>query len=131
MNVAERLDRLEEALTYLRAACEGALVVVEGRNDVVALEALGVGGTTRLVNEPGTMEDLVDALSIAPEPVVILTDWDRTGGRLARRLQEGLVGRTAVDLEARRRLAAACHCQCVEHVPSELAGLRAKVGLRR
>lgn len=131
MNVAERLERLEEALTHLRRVCEGALVLVEGRRDAFALEQLGVGGTPRLVNEPGSVEDMVDALSDAPEPVVVLTDWDRTGGRLARRFHDALVGRSSVDLEARRRLAAACHCKCLEHVPAELAGLRAKVGMRR
>lgn len=131
MNVAERLDRLEEALLHLRRVCEGAIVVVEGRKDVAALAELGVGGTPRLVNEPGSMEDLVDALSETPDPVVVLTDWDRTGGRLARRLQDALVGRSPVDLDARRRLVAVCHCKCVEHVPAELAGLRAKAGRRR
>lgn len=131
MNVADRLQRLYEALDHLRVVCDGAVVVVEGRKDVAALEALRIGGTVRTVNERGTVEDLIVSVAQSGGPVVILVDWDRTGGRLARRLHDGLVGQVTVDMDARRRLAAACHCKCVEHVPAELRGLEAKVGMRR
>lgn len=133
MRPAQRLQELEAAIEHLRQTCEGEVgVVVEGRNDVQALKKLGVGGTAWTVNLPGTIEDLVDTLAREAQEkgwqaVVILTDWDRTGGRLARRLHDGLVGRVPVDMDARRRLASVCHAHCVEHLPGELEGLRGQV----
>lgn len=133
MRLAERLQELEAAIDFLRVTCEGDVgVVVEGRRDVEALRKLGVGGTPWTVNVPGTVEDLVDRLAEEAHAkgwrvVVILTDWDRTGGRLAHRLHDGLVGRVPVDMEARRRLASVAHARCVEHIPGELGGLRGQV----
>jgi 5S rRNA maturation endonuclease (ribonuclease M5) len=130
VNAARRLERLESALDYARHECDNAAVVVEGKRDVTALQTLAVGAKHVLVNQRGTLEDLVDSLAQSGQQVVLLLDWDRTGDRLARRLHDGLVGQIPVDSEVRRRLAVACHCKCVEDIPAELVGLRVKTGIK-
>lgn len=130
MNVSERLQQMEAALLYLRQEAVGSYVLVEGKRDVDALAALGVGGEHAVVNTRGSLEDTVDAAAAKGKRVVILMDWDRTGGRLARRLHDGLVGRVPVDMECRRRLASTCHCKCIEDLPAELAALQATAGPR-
>ncbi len=132
MNATERLEALEDALHRLRMAAVGAAIIVEGRNDVAALESLGVGGTHLVINTGHSLEARMDAiaeeaLEAAWPRVILLTDWDRTGGRLAGRLQRGLAARVPLDIDLRKRLARASHAPAVEEVPGDLAALRASV----
>lgn len=129
MNATDRLEALEDALLRLRQAAMGACVVVEGRNDVAALEDLGVGGAHRVVHRGAPLQVVVDELAEeavreAWPRVILLLDWDRTGGRLFRVLHDGLQARVSVDADRRRELAAAAHCKCIEDVPAELSALR-------
>lgn len=129
----ERLEALEEAVLLLREAAAGSLVVVEGANDKRALERLGVGGLHVVVNQGLSLEVLVDRIVVQVQEgdrrqVVLLLDWDRTGGRLFARLRDGLRARVRLDADSRRRLARACHVRTLEEVPSELESLRLRAG---
>ena len=121
-----RLERLEEVLLRLRQEAAGQLVVVEGDRDTAALDALGVGGRHIKVNLGRSLQEWMDRVADEAQGrrVIILVDWDRTGGRLAATLAEGLRARVGLDVDNRRRLAHVCHCRCVEDVPAELASLR-------
>lgn len=135
MNPAKRLEEMEHALERLREAASGAAVLVEGRRDLAALEALGVGGVHVRLNRGLSVEARLDQMVERSEmegwgQLVVLMDWDRTGGRLQRRLVDGLAGRVRLNEDVRRLLAAACHCRCVEDIPSELAALRRQVAKR-
>lgn len=132
MNPVDRLAELEHVLDGLRQDAAGAAIILEGRNDALALEALGVGGTHLLIHIGRPLEARIDDIAQAFEAntwprLILLTDWDRTGGRLAGRLEHGLAARVTLDLEWRRRLARASHAHCVEDVPGDLASLRAGV----
>lgn len=129
----ERLERLEGILDQLRQAAVGAAVIVEGRRDKEALEQLGVGGKHLLVHTGMTLEARIDQIAeeagrAAWPRVILLTDWDRTGGRLRHRLERGLIGRVPLDTTFMRSLGQALHAVCVEDVPAELASLRAQAG---
>lgn len=135
MNGEHRLHLLEAELVRLREAAAGAGVLVEGRKDLRALDALGIGGTHLVVHGGRALERVVDAIAedaIQQQwpRILILTDWDRTGGRLARRFHDGLAARVPTDLEHRRRLSEVCHSRCIEDVPAELASLRRRFGGR-
>lgn len=123
---AQRLERLEDAVLHLRESAAGQIVVVEGDRDLAALERLGIGGEHRKVHVGRALEPWMDALveEAGSRRVLLLLDWDRTGGRLCSRLEEGLRARLQVDTDCRRRLARASRSRCVEHLPSELAALR-------
>lgn len=123
----ERLDDLEDAIDRLREVAEAGTVVVEGTRDLAALDWLGIGGLHTTLHRGKPLADLLEDLVQCPAPVVLLLDWDRTGGRLLGRLQEGLQHRVAVDVQCRRRLAAACHSRTLEAVPAELEALRRAV----
>ncbi len=129
----ERLAGLEEALHRLRRAAAGNLVVVEGLKDAAALDILGVGGRHEIINRGLSLVDLADEL-VARLPlggqIILLTDWDRTGGRLHRRLADCLVGRVKTDATHRRRLALWAHAKAVEDLPVELAALRRSQGTK-
>lgn len=122
-----RLELLEEALDRLREVAEYGTVVVEGAHDVAALEWLGIGGLHYAMNQGRPMEAVLEELVGSPPPVVLLVDWDRTGGQLMRRLEENLRARVQLDVQCRRRLASACQARCLEEVPAELSALRGQV----
>ncbi len=128
-----RLADLEAVLVRLRRDAEGAVLVVEGPKDAHALHVLGVGGDTRTLNRGLSLEVWMDRLVEEAETAgwaraILLTDWDRTGGRLFRRLHDGLKARLPADGDHRRRIARASHARCLEAVPADLAGLRRRVG---
>ncbi len=129
MKSRDRLEHLERALLHLREAAQGGCVVVEGRKDVAALQGLGIGGIHRIINRGQPLQTTIDALveegvAAGWSRIVLLLDWDRTGGRLLRTLHDGLAGRVPVDIERRKELARVCHCKCVEDVPAEILALR-------
>jgi 5S rRNA maturation endonuclease (ribonuclease M5) len=98
----ESLEELIESL--VEASVEGAAIIVEGVRDERSLRDLGVEGPiVRASRRP--------ALEVAEEAardyrvVVILTDWDRAGEELARKMELHLQGTgSKVDIETRERL---------------------------
>lgn len=121
---AARLLLLEDAIDRLRDAAEYGTVVVEGSRDLAALDWLGIGGLHYNLNQGRPLAHMVEDLAASPPPVVLLVDWDRTGGRLLKRLDDNLKARVQVDTACRRRLAVACQARCLEEVPAELTALR-------
>ncbi len=96
---------LEELVASLvEASEEGAAMIVEGERDERSLRDLGVEGPiVRAARRP--------ALEVAEEAardykdLVVLTDWDRAGEELARRIERHLLPtRARVDLDTRERL---------------------------
>lgn len=120
----QRLEDLEAAVDRLREAAESGTVVVEGAHDLAALDWLGIGGHHVALHRGDPLALVVEELVQCPAPIILLLDWDRTGGRLFQRLAEALRSRVQLDTECRRRLAAACRSRSLEDVPSELTALR-------
>ena len=123
----ERLRILEDAIDRLRQVAETGTVVVEGAHDLSALDWLGIGGHHVTVHRGQPLAGLVEELTGCPVPIVLLVDWDRTGGRLVQKLAEGLQARVQVDRDCRRRLVQACRSKTLEELPSELVALRRAV----
>jgi len=70
-------------------------IIVEGQRDKRALESLGFVGPIEMLNRGWTIERVVAYLyetygtrnnSVGGSSVCLLMDWDRTGGRLQRKL---------------------------------------------
>lgn len=135
MNLVERLEELESALLELRERAAGSAVLVEGRRDSDALEGLGVGGTHLLLNTGVSVQVRIDQVAELAAGtdwprLIVLMDWDRTGGRLQDTLVRGLAGRVPLDIDARRRVAVASRVKSVEELPAELGALRRQVAGR-
>lgn len=82
----ERLEMLEELIQELRALADrGTIIVVEGRKDVESLQSLGIKGDIRLSSQHPLL-DFTEQLSGSGKDIVLLTDWDRKGGMIARRI---------------------------------------------
>jgi len=94
----EVLESLEGALVELAEAGVAGAVLVEGRRDAAALEALGVGGTVEVLNRGSPILAVCDELAARHPHVTILTDWDPKGDELAQQLAAGL-RRAAVTVD--------------------------------
>ena len=98
-------ESLEELIASLVEASEdGAAIIVEGVRDERSLRDLGVSGTVVRASRRAALEVAEEAARDYRE-IVILTDWDRAGEELARKLELHLQGTGArVDAETRERL---------------------------
>jgi 5S rRNA maturation endonuclease (ribonuclease M5) len=82
----ERLEMLEELVLKLQALADtGAIIVVEGRRDVESLRSLGIRGEIKLSSQQPLL-DFTEQLSRSGKDIVLLTDWDRKGGMVARKI---------------------------------------------
>ncbi len=82
----ERLEMLDEFILELQALSDtGAIIVVEGRRDVESLRSLGIRGDIKLSSQQPLL-DFTEQLSRSGKDIVLLTDWDRKGGMVARKI---------------------------------------------
>src|SRR5574341_285773 len=87
----ERLEKLEEIILELKERAEaGAIIVVEGRKDVDSLVSLGIKGEIKLASQQPLLE-FTEQLSKRRKEIILLTDWDRKGGIMARKIIQYLL----------------------------------------
>lgn len=87
----ERLESIEEIILELQALADtGAIIVVEGRRDVASLRQLGINGEIRLASQQPLLE-FTEQLSKSGKKIIVLTDWDKRGGMMARKIIDDLL----------------------------------------
>jgi 5S rRNA maturation endonuclease (ribonuclease M5) len=106
-------------------------ILVEGIRDRRALEQWGCRGQILVVNDGDSLVGTADRLATEHERIILLPDWDRTGGSIHRRLKEMLQAHAVTcEIDYRRELARlSTKWTCtVDGLPAFLAELRARVG---
>ena len=102
---------------------EGSVILVEGKRDEIALRNLGITGPIEKLNRGWTVDRVVVYIVETYGECMVLMDWDRTGGRLQKKLMDLMIG---LDIkpsdELRRALSKAMKpdTMCVEALPSFL-----------
>lgn len=102
----ERLEKLEEIILELKELVkDGAIIIVEGRKDEGSLRYLGINGDIQFASQQPLL-DLTDSLSKTGKEIVILTDWDKKGSLVARKIIKhlsayGIVPNTKIRLKLR------------------------------
>ncbi len=124
------LEDLEKVIEELAAASRTMPVIVEGRSDKKALESLGVRGIIFVLNDGHSILDTCTRLAADYRHVIIMTDWDRKGGRLARALIDNLEANDMKynsDFRAKLAMLAKKEVKDVEGLPKFIERLRATV----
>ena len=107
----ETLEQIEELLSELReCAAQGVPILVEGANDERTLRGLGTGGRIfRVSSSSKTLLNFLEGLA-GFKRIIILTDFDRAGDKLAKFCTEHLK-RLGVEpvVEFREKLKAILH----------------------
>ncbi|WP_410507783.1 toprim domain-containing protein [Methanosarcina hadiensis] len=84
----KRLERIEELLLELSEHSEkGAVIIVEGKRDILSMKRLGIKGSFELATRHSLFNFSERIANLGCE-VIILTDWDRRGDMLAAKLSE-------------------------------------------
>lgn len=101
----ERLEQLEALIQELRQQSdEGAAIIVEGKRDRRALRELGINGPVILGTQKALLE-LCEEVAREYSKVIVLTDWDEKGDKLARLMPEFLNNAGAsVNTDLRQRI---------------------------
>ena len=123
MDPEELLESLTAALEDLAEANRTAPILVEGESDVRALRALGVRGEVLALNRGTSVFSTCEDVAARYREVIVLTDWDQHGGRLARLLRQGLAAngvRANTDLRARLTVLCRKDIKDVESLPGHL-----------
>lgn len=122
-----REKRYDLALRALEASIEennaGSVILIEGKRDETALRLLGFEGPIEKLNRGWSVEKVVAYLNSNYESCIILMDWDRTGGRLQKKIIESMTGmEIKISDELRQVLSKAMKpdTRCVEELPSFL-----------
>ena len=124
MNREQRYAVAHRALdSCITENSDGKVILVEGKRDEIALRNLGFTGPIEKLNRGWGIEKVVVYIVEKYGNCIVLMDWDRTGGRLQRRLMDSL---SSLDIkpcdELRRALSKAMKpdTMCVEDLPSFL-----------
>lgn len=122
--ILDILDKLEDASSSMP-------IVVEGLRDVEAMRKLGLKDNVVSLGKGLTVFAFSERLSKRHASAVILTDWDRKGGKLARMLKDafGANGiRADTDLRAKLVLLTKKDIKDIESLPRYVERLRDMAG---
>ncbi len=109
MDDAERLEAIEGLLDDLSLLSSTHIILVEGLKDIASLKSVGVEGELFCVQSGGGPVKAAEHVWHSGRQAVIMTDWDRRGGTLARALMENLFSLDVkYDDMIRRELAVLC-----------------------
>ncbi len=91
--VLEQLKEIEKLFLDLKGEAEAAdtLLIVEGKKDIKSLNQLGVIGVIIQLEGRNIIE--ICDLAVKYKKVIILTDFDKSGEKLAKNLQNDLSSR--------------------------------------
>lgn len=127
----ERLEEILEVLDDLEDISADTPIIVEGLKDASALRRLGVRRNVVTLGKGLTVFAFCERLSERHPKAVVMTDWDRKGGKLARMIKEALEAngaRADTDLRARLVLLVKKDIKDIEGLPAYVERLRAMAG---
>lgn len=128
----ETLKGLIELLDELDNASSTIPIIVEGSRDREALQKLGVSGQIVVLNDGTSILNTCERLAENRHLAIILTDWDRKGGQLARMLMDALESCDMKhDTKFRAKLSrlAKKEIKDVESLPGYIKRLKNAVGI--
>ena len=127
----KRLERVEELLSELSEySGRGAIIIVEGKRDILSLKRLGIEGDFELATRY-SLFNFSERIAELGREVIILTDWDRRGDMLAVKLSEyfesfGL--RPELQIRNKLKLISQKEIKDIESLYNYVTKLRLKTG---
>ena len=128
----KRLERIEELLSELSEYSErGAIIIVEGKRDVISLKRLKIEGNFELATRH-PLFNFTEKIAQLGSEVVILTDWDRRGDMLAAKLSgyfQNFGLKPELEIRNKLRLISQKEIKDVESLYTYVSKLRLKTGV--
>jgi len=129
----ERLEELETLFQELEFVSETSPIIVEGKKDVEALALLGITSNVITLSKGVSMFTFSEGISRQWKRAVVLTDWDRKGGHLARMLKEALMNNGVVvndNIRARLAMLSMKEVKDIQSLPRFVNNLRVPAGIK-
>lgn len=105
MRIQEELEGVRDVLSKLKEREKDIPIIVEGPKDEKALRQLGIEGCIIKIKQNSSIFHVIESLRGRYRKVIVLTDWDRTGGRLAYRIKKACEANEIVcDEDLRKEL---------------------------
>lgn len=129
MDYKKSLETIQKTLLDLKEENKNILIIVEGDKDIEALRKLDINGEILSVNRGIALTDFCDMISREYKNIIILTDWDRKGGRLCHTIQKNLEGRVICNTRFREIFARYTMIRTVEGLPSWIQTMKRKLNI--
>jgi len=126
MDIPTCLEEIEKNIEELKIMNERMPIIVEGKKDVAALRFLGCSGVIITVNKGVSLTEFCDRIAQLYDTVILLTDWDRKGGSLCKRMMRLLKGRVTYNTTYRDIFAKYAMTRKVEGLPSWIETMKHK-----
>jgi dTMP kinase len=123
----ERLEQIEKVLSQLQDLSETTPIIVEGLRDIAALKRMGITRNVISLGKGDSVFNFSEDLSRTTRRAIILTDWDRKGGQLARMLKEALMANgvtTNDNIRAKLGILSKKEVKDIESMPAFVERLR-------
>lgn len=127
MNFEESLEKIERAIVDLKESNKTIPVIVEGEKDLEALRELGLEGKIIMIQCGKKISAFCDFIAENHKEIIILTDWDKKGWQLFKRIEKNLKGRTRCINDYRLIFARYSTIKDVQSIPSFLRGLKIRL----
>jgi 5S rRNA maturation endonuclease (ribonuclease M5) len=127
----KRLERIEELLLELSEySGRGAVIIVEGKRDILSMKRLGIKGRFELATRH-SLFNFSERIAGLGSEVIILTDWDRRGDLLAAKLSEYFENfgvKPELQIRNKLRLITQKEIKDIESLYTYVSKLRSKTG---
>ncbi len=130
-DLRERLEALEDLFRVLSELNREVPVIVEGKNDVIALRTLGLQGEIIQVHGGKGLYELSEEIHERFEQVILLIDWDKKGEMLMKNLGDYLSGlwENYRTFRETLRLLSRNEAFEIEHIPGLMERLKRELAM--
>ncbi len=105
MRLKEEVEGLLEVLRKIKSERKDIPIIVEGRKDVKALRSLGIERDIIRIKKGKSIFRIIEELRGEHEKVIIMTDWDTTGGKLCYKIKKACESNAIVyDVDHRKQM---------------------------
>ena len=121
------MEQIEKVLSQLQDLSETTPIIVEGLRDIAALKRMGITRNVISLGKGDSIFNFSENLSRTTRRAIILTDWDRKGGQLARMLREALMANGVIandNIRAKLGILSKKEVKDVESMPAFVERLR-------
>lgn len=127
MDYKKSLEDLEEIIFELKEENIVIPIIVEGDKDIEALKKLGIKGEIITINKGVNLSNFCDRIANEYTNVIILTDWDKRGGKICHIIKKNLQGRIICNIKYREFFAKNTTIKTVEGLPSWIETIKKKI----
>lgn len=128
MDYEASLKKIENAIEELKELNKTIPIIVEGPKDVEALHSMGIDGEIITIYKGMEIANFCDFIAANYKEIIILTDWDRQGWRLCKKLVKNLKGRTKCNTDFHKLFAENTIVKDIEGMPSSIERMKEKLG---